>query len=62
MYISRNARLYSANLNSPRKPSVPMLKDRMGGTRGVLEKSAEARSIVPSPPKVVVISTLVVKV
>lgn len=49
--------MYSANFHSPRKPSVPMLKDRIGGTEGVVEKRDEACRIVPSPPRVVVKST-----
>ena len=31
---------------------MPMAKERIGGTARVLEKSDEARRIVPSPPKV----------
>ena len=34
-----------------------MLKERMGGTEGVVAKREEARSIVPSPPNVAVKST-----
>lgn len=36
---------------------MPMLKDRIGGTEGVVEKRDEACRIVPSPPRVVVKST-----
>jgi len=35
-----------------------MLKDRMGGTRDVVEKREEACRMVPSPPRVVIRSTL----
>ena len=37
---------------------MPMLKERMGGTEEVVAKREEAWSMVPSPPKVVVRSTL----
>ena len=57
-YSSRNARLYSAYFHSPRKPSVPMLKDRIGGTRASAAKRNEACRMVPSPPKVETRSTL----
>ena len=58
MYTSRNARLYSENFHSPRKPSVPMLNDRTGGTLlAVVNSDAEWR-MVPSPPKVTIKSTL----
>jgi len=57
MYSSRKARLCSGNFHSPRKPRVPMLKERMGGTEAVVAKREEAWRIVPSPPKVVVRST-----
>lgn len=52
MYTSRKARLYSLNFHSPRKPSVPIAKLRMGGTEGECEKRFEARRMVPSPPRV----------
>ena len=35
-----------------------MLNERIGGTDGDVAKSEEARRMVPSPPKVVVRSTL----
>ena len=35
-----------------------MLKERIGGTEGDVAKREEARRMVPSPPKVVVRSTL----
>ncbi len=38
-----------------------MEKLRMGGTWAVVANKDEARRIVPSPPSVVVISTLVVR-
>ena len=57
-YSSRNARLYSAYLHSPKKPSVPMLKDSTGGTRDSAAKRDDACRIVPSPPKVETRSTL----
>ena len=57
MYTSLNARLYSRNFHSPRKPRVPMLNARMGGTRFEVEKRDAACRIVPSPPKVAVRST-----
>jgi hypothetical protein len=57
MYTSRKARLYSANFHSPRKPRVPMLKDSIGGTLVVVENKEDAWRIVPSPPRVVVMST-----
>ncbi len=40
-----------------RKPRVPILKESMGGTEGVVAKREEAWRIVPSPPKVAVTST-----
>lgn len=58
IYTSLNARLYSLNFHSPRKPSVPMLNDSMGGTLAVDVKREEARRIVPSPPSVATRSTL----
>ena len=58
MYTSLKARLNSENFHSPRKPSVPMLKDRIGGTVGVAEKSDDACRMVPSPPSVVAMSVL----
>ena len=58
MYTSRKARLYSLNFHSPRKPSVPMPKERIGGTVGACAKRAEARRIVPSPPSVEIRSVL----
>ena len=38
-----------------------MLKDSIGGTEGAVAKRAEARRIVPSPPKAAVKSTFWVK-
>ncbi len=35
-----------------------MLKDRIGGRCGVVEKREEAWRMVPSPPRVVIRSTL----
>jgi hypothetical protein len=35
-----------------------MLKERIGGTEGEVAKREEARRIVPSPPNVVIRSTL----
>ena len=58
MYASRKARLKSLNFHSPRKPRVPMLKERTGGTEMVEEKREEARRMVPSPPNVVTRSVL----
>src|SRR5947207_1202967 len=58
MYTSRNARLYSVNFHSPRKPSVPILKDRIGGTTLDAANRDEAWRIVPSPPNVTTMSTL----
>ena len=52
MYTSRHARLYSANFHSVRKPSVPRLKLRIGGTEAVCENKEEACRMVPSPPNV----------
>ena len=43
----------SANLYSERKPRVPRLKERIGGTEVEVEKREEAWRIVPSPPNVV---------
>ena len=57
-YSSRNARLYSAYLHSPKKPSVPILKDSTGGTRASAAKRDDACKIVPSPPNVETRSTL----
>lgn len=37
---------------------MPILKERIGGTWRVVLKSEEAWRIVPSPPSVVVMSTL----
>lgn len=51
--------MWWGNFHSERKPRVPMLKERMGGTEGVVAKREEAWRMVPSPPKVVVRSTLV---
>jgi len=58
MYVSLNALLCSPNFHSPRKPNVPILNDNIGGTVGDDAKSDEARSIVPSPPSVLIKSTL----
>lgn len=38
-----------------------MLKERIGGTEGVVAKREEARRMVPSPPKVVQRSTFGVR-
>ena len=54
MYTSRKARLWEENFHSDRKPSVPRLKERIGGTEGVCEKMEVAWRIVPSPPRVAV--------
>lgn len=48
----------SPNFHSFRKPNVPMLKLKIGGTEGEVAKRDEARRMVPSPPKVVIRSTL----
>lgn len=58
IYNSLNAFLNSANFHSFRNPSVPILKLNIGGTEGEIAKSEEARRMVPSPPKVVIRSTL----
>lgn len=58
MYNSRKARLCSGNFHSFKNPRVPIEKERIGGTLEEWEKRDEACSIVPSPPKVVVRSTL----
>ena len=57
MYSSRKARRYSSAFHSFRKPRVPILNDRIGGTDAADAKSEEARRMVPSPPKVVITST-----
>lgn len=58
MKTSRNARLCSWNFHSPRKPSVPMPNDRIGGTEAAVANRDDARRIVPSPPSVETRSTL----
>lgn len=57
MYSSLKALLCSGNFHSFRKPRVPILKERIGGTEGVVLKREEAWRIVPSPPNVAVRST-----
>lgn len=44
-------------LNGRRKPSVPSEKERIGGTK-VEEKRDAACKIVPSPPSVIIASTV----
>jgi hypothetical protein len=44
-------------LNGRRKPNVPREKERIGGTK-VDEKRDAAWRIVPSPPKVIIASTV----
>ena len=61
MYSSLKARLCSGNFHSFRKPRVPILKDRIGGTERVVLKREEAWRMVPSPPKVAARSTLRVR-
>lgn len=52
IYTSRNALLYSLNLNSPKKPMVPMAKLKTGGTLSAWLNKLLALSSVPSPPSV----------
>ena len=40
---------------------MPMLKERIGGTWRSVEKSEDACRMVPSPPRVVVRSTFLVR-
>ena len=40
---------------------MPILKESIGGTEGVVAKREEARRMVPSPPKVAVKSTFWVR-
>ncbi|KAG5290537.1 hypothetical protein I7I50_00321 [Histoplasma capsulatum G186AR] len=54
MYTSLKAPLYSENFHSPRKPNVPILKARIGGTSLDVAKKEDARRMVPSPPSVTV--------
>lgn len=49
--------MYSENFHSPKNPSVPILKDSIGGTLTSVLNKDDACRMVPSPPSVVAMST-----